>query len=273
MWSPFRDGAEGCLWETTDRSVCDSEAELAHECPWHGRAGLREARLIPLSMARFPGLGLWAVNSSMRFVFSFYWRKFPHKVLLQTIKTPSNSWELHSSACLWFPPPVYLLPSPLSNNSTSVSLSIHFILTSDPKKLCSSRAAILEIFLPGLGTALRASQDTSPWTHEMWEPSFGTWIVSTVADTHYLALNLCEILCAKLLQLWPTHLQPHGLQSTRLLCPWNSPGKNTGVGCCALLQGIFPTQGSNSYLSHLHDWQVSSLPHELLSSLKLRWVS
>ena len=32
---------------------------------------------------------------------------------------------------------------------------------------------------------------------------------------------------------------------SRLLCPWNSPGKNTGVGSCSLLQGIFPTQGSN----------------------------
>ena len=32
---------------------------------------------------------------------------------------------------------------------------------------------------------------------------------------------------------------------TRLLCPWDSPGKNTGVGCHALLQGIFPIQGSN----------------------------
>ena len=30
-----------------------------------------------------------------------------------------------------------------------------------------------------------------------------------------------------------------------LLCPWDSPGKNTGVGCHALLQGIFPTQGLN----------------------------
>ena len=30
----------------------------------------------------------------------------------------------------------------------------------------------------------------------------------------------------------------------RLLCPWDSPGQNTGVGCHALLQGIFPTQGS-----------------------------
>ena len=38
-----------------------------------------------------------------------------------------------------------------------------------------------------------------------------------------------------------------GLQRT---CPWDSPGKNTGVGCHALLQGIFPTQGSNPGLPH-----------------------
>ena len=34
--------------------------------------------------------------------------------------------------------------------------------------------------------------------------------------------------------------RPRELQPTRLLCPWNSPGKNTGVGCHSLLQGIFP---------------------------------
>ena len=34
-------------------------------------------------------------------------------------------------------------------------------------------------------------------------------------------------------------LQPYGLQPARLLCPWDSPGKNTGVGCQARLQGIF----------------------------------
>ena len=37
----------------------------------------------------------------------------------------------------------------------------------------------------------------------------------------------------------------HGLQPVRLLCPWDLPGKNTGVGCHSLLQGIFLTQGSN----------------------------
>ena len=40
-------------------------------------------------------------------------------------------------------------------------------------------------------------------------------------------------------------LQPHGLYS-----PWNSAGQNTGVGSLALLQGIFPTQGSNPGLQH-----------------------
>ena len=45
-------------------------------------------------------------------------------------------------------------------------------------------------------------------------------------------------------------LWPHGLYRTRLLRPWDSPGKNTGVGCHCLLQGIFPTQGSNPGLLH-----------------------
>ena len=40
-------------------------------------------------------------------------------------------------------------------------------------------------------------------------------------------------------------LQPHGLYS-----PWNSPGQNTGVGILSLLQGIFPTQGSNPGIPH-----------------------
>ena len=40
-------------------------------------------------------------------------------------------------------------------------------------------------------------------------------------------------------------LLPHGLWPARLLCPWNVPGKNTGMGCHFLLQGIFLTQGLN----------------------------
>ena len=45
-------------------------------------------------------------------------------------------------------------------------------------------------------------------------------------------------------------LRPRGLQPTRSLCPRNSPGKNTGVGCHALFQGILLTQRSNLGLLH-----------------------
>ena len=45
-------------------------------------------------------------------------------------------------------------------------------------------------------------------------------------------------------------LQPDGLYPSRFLHPWDFPGKNTGVGCYFLLQGIFPTQGSNLGLPH-----------------------
>ena len=55
---------------------------------------------------------------------------------------------------------------------------------------------------------------------------------------------------------WP----PCGLQPFRPLCPWDSPGKNTGVGRCALLQGIFPTQGSNPHLLCILNWRKGSLP-------------
>ena len=45
-------------------------------------------------------------------------------------------------------------------------------------------------------------------------------------------------------------VRPHRRQPTRLLCPWGFPGKNTGVGYHFLLQGIFPSQRSNSGLLH-----------------------
>ena len=48
--------------------------------------------------------------------------------------------------------------------------------------------------------------------------------------------------CPTLATPWTIALQ--------VLCPWDSPGKNTGVGCHFFLQGIFPTQGSNPGLLH-----------------------
>ena len=52
-------------------------------------------------------------------------------------------------------------------------------------------------------------------------------------------------------------LRPFRLWPAKLLCPWDSPGKNTVVGCHALLQGIFMTQGLNPHLLQLlHSRQI-----------------
>ena len=57
-----------------------------------------------------------------------------------------------------------------------------------------------------------------------------------------------QCVCVLVAQSYPTLCDPHGLWPTRLFCPWDSPGKNTGGGSHFLLQGTFPTQGSNLHL-------------------------
>ena len=80
---------------------------------------------------------------------------------------------------------------------------------------------------------------------------------------------LCRFSCA---QLFVTHC---GLQAISLRCPWDSPGKNTGVDCHALLQGIFLTKGMSLRLLCLLYLQAGSLPlappgKSLTMSTKLR---
>ena len=69
-------------------------------------------------------------------------------------------------------------------------------------------------------------------------------------------------------------LRPHGLYPARLLCPWDFPGKNTGVGYHFLLQGIFPTQGSNLGLPHcrktLYCLSHQGIPGNSLEGLMLK---
>ena len=63
-----------------------------------------------------------------------------------------------------------------------------------------------------------------------------------------------------------SHVQPcgpHQLKPTRLLCPWDSPGKNTVVGYHALLPGIFLTQALNPHLLCLLHWHVKRDSHSL----------
>src|SRR5574340_1213669 len=83
---------------------------------------------------------------------------------------------------------------------------------------------------------------------EQWTGSkLGTEYIKTVyCHPAYLTYMQSESE-SEVAQSCPTLCDPMDI---RLLCPWDSPGKNTGVGYHFLLQGIFPTQGSNPGLLH-----------------------
>ena len=83
-------------------------------------------------------------------------------------------------------------------------------------------------------------------------------------------------LCVLVTQLYPTLWDPMDCSSPGSSVRGNSPGKNTGVGCHALLQGIFPTQGLNPGLLHCR-WILYCLSHqrspkEATRRAYLRWL-
>ena len=85
--------------------------------------------------------------------------------------------------------------------------------------------------------------------------------------THiYIYIHIHTYMCVLSHSLVSNSLQCCGLQPARLLFSWDSPGKNTGVGCHFFLQGIFLTQGLNLHLLFLSHWQTDSLPVRHLQS-------
>ena len=66
-------------------------------------------------------------------------------------------------------------------------------------------------------------------------------------------------------------LRPHGLYPTRLLCPWDSPGKNTGEGGHSLLQGILPSQELNVGLPYCRQILYPLSPRVCSNSCPLIW--
>ena len=102
-----------------------------------------------------------------------------------------------------------------------------------------------------------------------------TWDTNIHASSKRSACSVVSVLSDS--------LRPHGLESTRLLCPWDSPSKNTRVGCHALLQGIFPTQVSNPrflhlpcitgrFLTHRAIWEAPSKKSRVLQNFQHRWM-
>ena len=97
------------------------------------------------------------------------------------------------------------------------------------------------------------SLNAYPYTHPHTYPHPHT---HRHTHTHTHTHTCACMLCAKLHQTLCYSMDC----SQGLLCPWNSSGKNTRVGCHTLLQGILLTQGSNPHLKYLLHWQADSLP-------------
>ena len=88
-----------------------------------------------------------------------------------------------------------------------------------------------------------ASSMNGPWLNRLPLPVHKHYSLTVSEDT-----AVCVCVRARVCSVTSVvfnSLRPYGLQSARLLCSWDSPGKNTEVSCHFLLQGIFPTQGLN----------------------------
>ena len=74
--------------------------------------------------------------------------------------------------------------------------------------------------------------------------------------------------CCLVASVMSSSVRPYGPQPAKQLCPWDSLGRSTGVGCHALHQGIFPNQGVNSDLLHCRHILYCWATREALQSIK-----
>ena len=103
----------------------------------------------------------------------------------------------------------------------------------------------------------------------IWFEIFVRYINPLISKIDVFSLNmmwlvhghLLAFIIDQLVSVMSGSLQSHGLQPASFLHPSDSPGKNTGMGCRFLLQGIFPIQGSNLGLLHCRQ-TLYSLSHQ-----------
>ena len=128
------------------------------------------------------------------------------------------------------------LSQDIKNNPLGfVSISLHCLCTPAQSTICA----------PGIHTS-GPDRDVGSKT------SFFKWFYASSLSFYLFFVCVCSIVS--------DCLQPHGLLPTKLLCPWDCPGKHIGVGCHAILRGSFPTQGLNPHLFGLpRDWTRISL--------------
>ena len=128
--------------------------------------------------------------------------------------------------------------------------------------------------------SLKRETEVSLFCHNQNSDFFGNWI-----GTNWF-LNVWENLPVWYSKCWlnlipmcgycvcsvmSDSLWPHGLQPARLLHPWDFLGKNMGVDCYFLLQGIFLTQGLNPGLPHCRQIFSPFEPRRKLQNFKYKW--
>ena len=158
-----------------------------------------------------------------------------------TIQDCSFSWELF---LLYSPSPQWICISSINiirKKMLFFRITYVFLLDQNVSLHCIMQQVIFSLFIVFISKC--PSKVLQPWRKKYF-CLMNPW--SGLPAVHRLTSR-----CA------PSHptLQPHGLQPTKFIHSWDFPGKNTGMGCHFLLQGIFLTQGASPHFLCLLHWQ------------------
>ena len=104
-----------------------------------------------------------------------------------------------------------------------------------------------------LAQSIKQPMRKNPGSQEPWAPIPILTPLQNYMNLTFCKISACVCVCV-VASVMSNSLQPYELQPTRLLCPWDSPGKNTGMGYHTLHRGIFLTQGLNPCLLCLLHW-------------------
>ena len=147
------------------------------------------------------------------------------------------------------------LPCPWDSPGKNTAVSCHFLIQcmkvkseSEVSQSCPTPSDPMDSSLPGSSVQGIFQARVLEWGAIAFsENVLSACLMPGTSQALYLFDPMCVCLVA---QLSPALCDPHGQQPARLLCPWNSPSRSTGVGGHFLLREIFPTQGSIPSLRH-----------------------
>ena len=152
------------------------------------------------------------------------------------------SEPLFSKSCALSKVPLHILEKKLHCTQTTLSMTVSL---SDNTGLTEFQSVCILVTVTLIsGGALWLSN--SSWYERL------LWLIDMIDKSVNGPVSSTPCACvlrhfSRVQLFWGQKSSVQGILD-RILCPWDSPGKNTGMGCHFLLQGIFLTQGSNLHL-------------------------